>query len=66
MKIKSLIAISLLLVVCSCKTKESSTLNDIPDEVPLYQALQADSKRIGILKLGENMKFKRRKYFIHR
>ncbi|AXR62041.1 hypothetical protein [Leptospira mayottensis] len=53
MKIKSLIAISLLLVVCSCKTKESSALNDIPDEVPLYQALQADSKRIGILKLGE-------------
>ncbi len=54
MEIKSLIAISiLLLVVCSCKAKESSTLNDIPDEVPLYQALQADSKRIGVLKLGE-------------
>ncbi len=53
MQIKSLIAISILLVTCSCKTKEGSTLNDIPDEVPLYQTLQADAKRIGILRLGE-------------
>ncbi|EMN00724.1 hypothetical protein [Leptospira noguchii] len=52
-KIKSLIAISILLVTCSCKAKESFTFNDIPNEIPLYQALQADSKRIGILKLGE-------------
>ncbi|EMM74652.1 hypothetical protein [Leptospira weilii] len=53
MRIKSLIVISILLVAYSCKTKESPTLNDIPDEVPLYQALQADAQRIGILKLGE-------------
>ncbi|ASV11349.1 hypothetical protein [Leptospira santarosai] len=54
-KIKSLIAISIvLLVACSCKAKESSTFNDIPDEVPLYQAVQTDAKRIGILKRGES------------
>ncbi|MBM9576854.1 hypothetical protein JWG45_06770 [Leptospira sp. 201903070] len=52
-KIKSLIAIWILLFVYTCKSKTNWIVNDFVEEIPLYQALNSDMSRVESLKLGE-------------